>query len=188
MTLEDLGYKLKVDGDRLVYGGSLDLRGTSITVLPDNLSVGGCLDLENTSITVLPDNLSVGGSLYLRGTSITVLPDNLSVGGSLYLENTSITVLPDNLSVGGSLDLRGTSITNYPYVQNCGSDSRTIYLDWNDKNIICIGCFRGNEKEAIEAISKKYQYNYGKRDKYIENVKECFLMWKRLKKDNQNEC
>ena len=140
MTLQELGYKLKEDGNRLVYGGSL----------------------------------------YLENTSITALPDNLSVGGSLDLENTSITALPDNLSVGGSLDLIGTSITNYPYVQNCGSEGRTIYLDWNDKNIICIGCFRGNEEEAIQAISKKYQYNYEERDKYIKNVKECFAMWKKI--------
>ena len=32
-------------------GGSLYLRGTSITALPDNLTVGGSLDLRGTSIT-----------------------------------------------------------------------------------------------------------------------------------------
>ena len=65
-------------------------------------------------------------------------------------------------------------------MQNCGSESRTIYLDWNYKNIICIGCFRGNQGEAIKAISKKYQYNHKERDKYIENVKDCFTMWEKI--------
>ena len=32
-------------------GGSLDLRGTSITSLPEGLTVGGSLDLRGTSIT-----------------------------------------------------------------------------------------------------------------------------------------
>ncbi len=116
------------------------------------------------------------------------LHENLSVGRNLDLEGTQITVLPDNLSVGWSLYLRGTQITNCPYVQNCGAESRTIYLDYNNKNIICIGCFRGNEKKAIEAISKKYQYNHEKRNKYIENVKECFAMWEKIKKGKANEC
>ena len=57
--------------DNLTVGGSLDLRGTSITALPDNLTVGGWLDLSGTSITALPDNLTVGGSLYLSGMPIT---------------------------------------------------------------------------------------------------------------------
>jgi hypothetical protein len=110
--------------DNLTVGRYLDLRGTSITELPDNLTVGYYLDLEGTSITELPDNLTVGGSLDLRGTSITELPDNLTVGRYLDLRDTSITELPDNLTVGGSLDLRDTSITELP-------DNLTVgyYLD-----------------------------------------------------------
>ncbi|WP_418186763.1 hypothetical protein [Aliarcobacter lanthieri] len=181
MKLEDLGYELKKDGEKLVYDGSLDLSGTGITSLPDNLSVGGSLYLSNTGITSLPDNLSVSGYLDLSNTGITSLPDNLSVGGSLYLSNTGITSLPDNLSVSGYLDLRNTGITNYPLVHNCGIGSRTIYLDRNDKNIICIGCFRGTQDEAIQAISEKYKYNHNERDKYIQNVKDCFDLWEQLK-------
>ena len=74
--------------------GSLDLRGTGITVLPDGLTVGGSLDLEGcTGVTVLPDGLTVGGNLYLSGTGITVLPDGLTVGGNLYLRGTGVTDL-----------------------------------------------------------------------------------------------
>ena len=65
-------------------GGSLYLRGTSITTLPDNLSVGDSLYLSGTPITALPDNLSVGDWLDLSGTSITALPDNLRVRGRIY--------------------------------------------------------------------------------------------------------
>ncbi|MBL3518952.1 hypothetical protein H0A43_00500, partial [Arcobacter lanthieri] len=155
--------------------------GTGITSLPDNLNVGGSLDLRGTGITSLPDNLNVGGSLDLRGTGITTLPDNLSVGGYLDLRGTGITALPDNLNVGGSLDLSGTGITNYPLVDNCGIENRTIYLDLKDKNIICIGCFRGTQDEAIKAISEKYKYNHDERDKYIQNVKDCFGLWEQLK-------
>jgi len=53
------------------YGGSLDLRGTGITVLPEGLTVGGYLDLRGTGITVLPEGLTVCGYLDLRGTGIT---------------------------------------------------------------------------------------------------------------------
>jgi len=95
-------------------GGSLDLSGTGITVLPDNLTVGGWLNLSGTGITALPDNLTVGRGLNLRGTGITALPDNLTVGGWLDLSGTGITALPDNLTVGGSLDLSGTGITALP--------------------------------------------------------------------------
>ncbi|MFW3413088.1 hypothetical protein ACN9J3_10180, partial [Aliarcobacter butzleri] len=83
--------------------------------------------------------------------------------------------------VGGSLDLRGTGITNYPLVHNCGVERRTIYLDYNDKNIICLGCFRGTQDQAIQAISEKYKYNHDERDKYIQNVKDCFDLWEEIK-------
>ncbi|MCR8711316.1 hypothetical protein, partial [Aliarcobacter butzleri] len=69
----------------------------------------------------------------------------------------------------------------YPLVHNCGIENRTIYLDYNDKNIICLGCFRGTQDEAIKAISEKYKYNHDKRDKYIQDVKDCFVLWEQLK-------
>ena len=37
------GYTLEAKDGKLHYGGSLYLRGTSITALPDNLTVGGKL-------------------------------------------------------------------------------------------------------------------------------------------------
>ena len=116
--------------DNLTVGGDLYLEGTAVTALPDNLTVGGDLDLEGTAVTALPDNLTVGGYLDLRGTSITALPDNLTVGGDLYLRGTSITALPDNLTVGGALDLENTGITSLP-------DNLTIggYLDLENTGI-----------------------------------------------------
>ena len=113
-NLDLRGTSITVLPDNLTVGGSLDLSGTPITALPDNLTVGDSLDLYGTQITVLPDNLTVGDVLDLRNTPITALPENLTVGGGLYLSNTSITALPDNLTVGDSLDLYGTQITVLP--------------------------------------------------------------------------
>lgn len=44
-TLEELNEIIEKNG------GSLDLRGTQITALPDNLTVGGSLYLRGKSIT-----------------------------------------------------------------------------------------------------------------------------------------
>ena len=148
---------LETKAGKPYYSGYLNLIGTQITVLPDNLSVGGFLDLSGTQITVLPDNLSVGGSLDLRGTAITQLPEGLTVGGSLHLE--------------------GTGIINYPVVYDCGNEKRAIYLDIKDKRLIRIGCFTGNESEAIHAIKQKYHGE--KADAYTAKVRECFAIWQK---------
>ena len=57
-----------------------------ITRMMDNDGcIGGSLYLRGTSVTVLPEGLtSIGGSLYLRGTSVTVLPEGLTVAGRVY--------------------------------------------------------------------------------------------------------
>ena len=116
------------------------------------------------------------GYLNLIGTQITVLPDNLSVGGFLDLRGTAITQLPEGLTVGGSLYLEGTGIINYPVIYDCGNEKRAIYLDIKDKRLIRIGCFTGNESEAIHAIKQKYHGE--KADAYTAKVRECFNLVK----------
>jgi len=155
---------------------SLDLRGTAITELPEGLKVGGDLDLEGTAITELPEGLKIGGYLDLEGAAITALPEDLEVGRYLDLKDTAITELPEDLEVGRYLYLGGTDITNYPVVYNCGDDSRAIYLDLKDKELIRIGCFIGTKDEAISRISEKYS-GTAKED-YINKVIECFNMYK----------
>ena len=175
----------------LSVGGSLDLRGTSITELPDGLSVGGSLYLRGTSITELPDGLSVGGGLDLRGTSITELPDGLSVGGSLYLRGTSITELPDGLSVGDSLDLEGSSITELPdglsvggglylrkgiknatHKENCGRQGRTIFAVMNKGAIkVAAGCSFGTLQEFFDAVDNSY--SGAAAEKYKNDAQDC---------------
>ena len=60
------------DNGNITVTHNLDLEDVSgVDALPDNLTVGGSLDLRGTSITALPDNLTVGGSLYLRPEKIT---------------------------------------------------------------------------------------------------------------------
>ena len=60
------------DNGNITVTHNLDLEDVSgVEALPDNLTVGGSLYLRGTSITALPDNLTVGGSLYLRPEKIT---------------------------------------------------------------------------------------------------------------------
>ena len=60
------------DNGNITVTHNLDLEDVSgVDALPDNLTVGGSLYLRGTSITALPDNLTVGGSLYLRPEKIT---------------------------------------------------------------------------------------------------------------------
>ena len=98
--------------------------------------------------------------------------------GYLYLNGTAITQLPEGLTVGGSLYLEGTGIINYPVVYDCGKEKRAIYLDLKDKNLICIGCFFGDESEAVKAIKQKYIGE--KADAYISKVRECFEIWEKM--------
>lgn len=109
----------------------------------------------------------------------------LYYSGSLDLRGTGITSLPDNLSVGGYLDLSDTGITNYPVVYNCGNKIRAIYLDIEDKRLIHIGCFIGNEAEAIHAIKEKYEGNSA--ESYIAKVRECFRIWEQIKNKQEVE-
>ncbi len=80
--------------------------------------------------------------------------------------------LPDNLSVGGSLDLRGSNVANIVWMATeCGWSNRKGAVFFNKgEPQIQLGCFRGNEKEALSAIGKKY----GKDDEYYITVKNAF--------------
>ena len=102
---------------------------------------------------------------------------NKNYSGSLDLQGTQITALPDGLTVGGSLYLQGTQITGS--VANCGSQKRTI-LAWNDKidgPVISLGCFRGSESAAIEAIKNKYSGA-----ECVEYIAKVILAFDRLRK------
>ncbi|WP_150182914.1 hypothetical protein [Enterobacter asburiae] len=60
------------DNGNITVTNNLDLEDVrGVDALPDNLTVGGSLYLRGTSITALPDNLTVGGSLDLRPEKIT---------------------------------------------------------------------------------------------------------------------
>ncbi len=100
------------------------------------------------------------------------LPDNLSVGGYLDLRGTSVTTLPDNLSVGGSLYLEGSSVTTIVWMATkCGNSNRKgAVFFYKGEPQIQLGCFRGNEEEALAAIENKY----GKDDNYYITVKNAF--------------
>ena len=141
--------------------------------LPDDLFVGGSLDLIGTGITALPDGLSVDGNLFLIGTGITALPEGLHVGGNLFLRGTGITALPDDLFVGGSLYLGSTLITNVIWLDEvAGFDERRGPVLMNrGEPMVSLGCFLGNEEDAVAEIIKKY----GENSKYEEIVRRAFL-------------
>ena len=83
----DIEFKIKEEGDKLIIQGDLYLRNTQIKELPEGLTVGGYLDLSNTQIKELPEGLTVGGSLYLSNTQIKELPKGLMVEGNIYFSN-----------------------------------------------------------------------------------------------------
>ena len=80
----------------------------------------------------------------------------VSTQNSLNLRGTPITSLPEGLTVRGSLDLGETQITGAQY--NCGDKSRSVYAYWHTsgKIIVSLGCFIGDEDEAVLAIRLKY--------------------------------
>ena len=171
---------LKCPWNKRNFKGDLDLSNTEITKLPDNLSVEGWLDLDYANILSLPDNLSVGGYLSFCGTGITSFPNNLSVGNDLFINNTKITFLPENILVKGDLYLDEVPLTNYPIVHKCGIFNRSIWLIFNNRNLIRIGCFTGTQELAIEIIKKDYKKGQAQQD-YIDKVNQCFKMQQELK-------
>ena len=110
----DIEFKIKEEGDKLIIQGDLYLSNTQIKELPEGLTVRGSLFLSYTQIKELPEGLTVGGSLDLRNTQIKELPEGLTVGGYLDLINTQIKELPEGLTVGGYLDLSNTQIKELP--------------------------------------------------------------------------
>lgn len=158
--------------ENLTINGYLDLQGTPIFELPKNLTVNGYLDLRGTKITTLPENLTINGYLDLRGLKITKLPKSLTVNDNLYLAGTQITELPKDLNVTDISGLERTNIIDYPVVYNCGKSYRAIYLDFKDRTLIHIGCFKGTKEEAIQRISQEYSGEA--MNSYISKVNECF--------------
>lgn len=64
----DIEFKIKEEGDKLIIQGYLDLNNTQIKELPEGLTVGGYLDLINTQIKELPEDLMVEGNIYFSNT------------------------------------------------------------------------------------------------------------------------
>ena len=142
----------------------------------DSIEIEGELDLIDSLIKTLPDNLKIRDSLYLCDSLIETIPDNLEVGRDLDLQDSLVRTLPDSLKIGRGLYLGGSIVQNYPLVHGCGRYKRTIYLTYNDRSKIQIGCFIGTQKEAINKIKEDYEGNL--RDKYISQVNECFELGK----------
>ena len=64
----DIEFKIKEEGDKLIIQGSLDLNNTQIKELPEGLTVGESLDLSDTEIKELPEDLMVEGNIYFSNT------------------------------------------------------------------------------------------------------------------------
>ena len=106
----DIEFKIKEEGDKLIIQGDLYLSNTQIKELPEGLTVGGSLYLRNTQIKELPEGLTVGGYLYLRNTQIKELPKGLMVEGNIYFSN--IVILGKRIKKGYN------SERNYIYFDN----------------------------------------------------------------------
>jgi hypothetical protein len=59
-------------------------------------------------------------------------------------------------------------------VKYCGDHNREIYIRYDNKKIIHIGCFSGTKEEAIKRIENNY-YGTKKKD-YIDKVNLCFKL------------
>ena len=140
--------KLVERDDKLLYYGSLDLKGRKdITELPDNLKVLGGLDLCYSGVTKLPKGLEVEGWLDISNTAIEELPEDtkfdgnlfvnymkkpfsfpkvLKVNGSFECVNTTIKQMPEELYTESSCDLLRSTFNRYPKVMKVGY---TLYLN-----------------------------------------------------------
>ena len=67
-------------------------------------------------------------------------------------------------------------------IHYCGKSNRVIYINLDDPEIICIGCFKGTKEEAIERI-KNSGYNKKGKKKYIKKIKKCFKLAKKKLKE-----
>ena len=144
----DIEFKIKEEGDKLIIQESLYLRNTQIKELPEGLTVGGYLYLRNTQIKELPEGLTVGGYLDLSNTQIKELPEGLTVGGNLYLRNTQIKELPEGLMVEGSIYFSNIVEQGKELKKGYNRERKYIYFD----NILW-----GNVK-SIKKIENKTIY------------------------------
>ena len=164
----DIEFKIKEEGDKLIIQGSLDLNNTQIKELPEGLTVGGYLDLRNTQIKELPESLTVGGYLDLSNTQIKELPEGLTVGGSLDLSDTEIKELPEGLTVGESLDLSDTEIKELPedlmvegniYFSNTVKQGKRLKKGYNrERNYIYFDNILWGNVKSIKKIENKIIY------------------------------
>ena len=136
------------------------------------------------------------GYVTVDGVKITELPNNLIVRDTLDLRNTKITKLPDNLTVEGSLNLDDTKIKNVLYSQESVGDysCKPIFLFYQGEPHVLLGCFKGNQEKAIQAIRKKYgngsEYEKVVRDgfkklhidkmtdKIVSGIRKCFCNYR----------
>jgi hypothetical protein len=129
----------------------------------------GYVDLR--SLTSLPEGMTFSnqGSVDLR--SLTSLPEGMTFSNQGYVDLSSLTSLPEGMTFSnqGYVDL--SSLT--PDETNAGSSRRNLFVVLqNDELKIQLGCFWGNEKEAITAIAKKYNGKDAKA--YIDKIESAF--------------
>ncbi len=162
---------LKIHGNCKSYKGIIELRSSGVKTIPKGFHCQ-YLDLEDSLVRRLPKGFNCF-SLYLRNSKLKKLPKGLNCF-LLDLEYSNITEIPKDLKCQ-HLYLENTKIKNYPIVHGCGEDNRTIYLDWNDRSMIHIGCFKGTKEEAIQRIKEKYKDP----NQYIEQIEKCFALEKK---------
>ena len=105
-----------------------------LTTLPEYLEVAGTLDLRGTQVTVLPRGLQVAGHFLLTGTAIVSLPENLVVGDSLDCRNTKFAALPEGLKVARHLNLAFSQIRELPKAMNVGGNlTLTLCRQWDGR-------------------------------------------------------
>lgn len=166
---------LGIDKDCKYYAKSLSLKGTQVTEIPDNFTIDGYLDLDKSLVENVPKGLICEG-LYLDDSPVRTISDNVTCE-ELYLNRSIVKIVPDNLKCE-DIYLTDSIVENYPVVHNCGNNNRSIYLDYNDRSVIHIGCFVGNKHEAIERIKA----NYKDPEEYIKDVERCFELDKEFPK------
>ena len=183
----DIEFKIKEEGGKLIIQGSLYLGDTQIKELPEGLTVGGYLDLRNTQIKELPEGLTVGRSLDLNNTQIKELPEGLTVGGNLDLRNTQIKELPEGLMVEGNI-----------YFSNIMKQGKRLKKGYNrERNYIYFDDILWGNVKSIKKIENKTIYKtplgYCVVEKetsaHVKNVREAMedLIYKETQKEDKEK-
>lgn len=106
---------------------------------------------------------------------LLIFPDNFKAEIAYFDGCTSLMSIPDNFRAEYA-NFSGCTSLDYPIVHNCGNENRSIFLDFEDKKLIRIGCFKGTKEQAIRAVNQKYAGLKAK--KYKKQIKECFNLIK----------